>query len=133
MKRNSTTSRLLSLPPEVRNRIYNLVLGGERLAINYEPHQHTYKQINYFCQRVHMGGGLYHHLAPVPYRHDARHTFHLGLLRVCRQIYGETALLPYALNEFSFSNDWVRWKFWKETKPAQQRAVGKYKIGISYT
>ncbi len=28
MKRNSTVSPLLSLPPEIRNRIYDLVLGG---------------------------------------------------------------------------------------------------------
>ena len=130
MKRNSTTSRLLSLPPEIRNRIYNLVLGRERLAINYEPHQHKYKQTNHHRQRVHFGGGLYHYLDLNHYRPGARHTLHLGLLRVCRQIYGETALLPYALNEFAFENGWVRRKFWKETKPAQQRAIGKYKIGI---
>ena len=133
MKRNSTTSRLLSLPSEIRNRIYNLVLGGERLAISYEPHQRKYKQLDYCRYRVHVGGGLYHHLALNGYRRGARRTLHLGLIRVCRQIYGETALLPYALNEFAFENDWVRRKFWKETKPAQQRAVGKYKIGISYT
>ncbi|KAM0803685.1 hypothetical protein BDR22DRAFT_839596 [Usnea florida] len=133
MKRNSTTSRLLSLPPEIQNRIYNLVLGGERLAISYEPHQRKYKQIDYCRYRVHVGGGLYHHLSLNGYRRGARRTLHLGLVRVCRQIYGETALLPYALNEFAFENGWVRRKFWKEIKPAQQRAVGKYKIGISYT
>ena len=127
MKRNSTTSRLLSLPPEIRNRIYILVLGDERLAIYYEPHQHKYEQINYFR------GGLFHHWVLDRDIRDARRTLHLGLLRVCRQTYGETALLPYALNEFSFGNDWIRRKFWKKTKPAQQRAVGKYNIGFSYT
>ncbi len=56
----------------------------------------------------------------------------LRLLRVCRQIYTETALLPYSLNTFIFQYQAVRKRFEKSTragrKRAQKRAVGTYEL-----
>lgn len=48
---------------------------------------------------------------------------HLGLLRVCRQIFGEVALLPYSLNSFVFQNTWVMKKVLDSLRPIQKRAI----------
>ncbi len=114
-KRNSTVSPLLSLPPEIRNRIYDLVLGGQMLWISYNFHE-RHDIIKGRLKKIHTGFKL-----------DQK--VQIGFLRVCRQIYGEAALLPYALNKFIFRTDCVRRKFEKITRPAQKRAVGKYEIG----
>ena len=126
MHRNATASPLLSLPPEIRNRIFNLVLGCQRLWISYKPHEHFTRTIKGQRHHVHVPGGLYHQTGA---RFDKK--LHLGLLRVCRQTYGEVALLPYALNTFFFKDVWVRRKFMKERRPVQQRAIGNYKY-MSY-
>ena len=39
-----------------------------------------------------------------------RRRLHLGLLRVCRQIYKEAALIPFAEVRFSFESEWIRGK-----------------------
>lgn len=121
MKRNSTASPLLTLPPEIRNRIYDLVLGRQRLWIGYVRHEHKFKTTKGHRERTHIPGGLYH-------RCNLDRGLHLGFLCVCRQTYGEAALLPCTLNRFIFQDDWVYRNFEKCTRPAQQRAVGKYKI-----
>ena len=58
--------------------------------------------------------------------------FDLRLLHVCRQIFTETALLPYALNKFFFSTDEVRRIFEKAARPGkklvQKKAIGRYEI-----
>ena len=77
--------------------------------------------------------------------HSAGHFYHvnidgigesqgydLRLLQVCRQIFTETALLPYALNKFYFSTDEVRRAFEKTARPGkklvQKKAIGDYEI-----
>ncbi|KAL9132686.1 MAG: hypothetical protein Q9175_006140 [Cornicularia normoerica] len=59
-------------------------------------------------------------------------TADLRLIRTCRQIYTETALLPYSLNRFIFQDDAVRKRFEKSArvgkKRAQKRAVGEYEF-----
>lgn len=59
--------------------------------------------------------------------------YHLGLLRVCRQVYPETALLPFTPNTFTFSDDLVRREFEQSARPGkkrvQKKTVGKYEIG----
>ncbi|KAF2036006.1 hypothetical protein EK21DRAFT_84386 [Setomelanomma holmii] len=76
--RNQRESPLLRLPSEVRNVIYELVLGGK-----------TFK----FKDAVNRG-----HASMVAT--SERHV--LGLLYTCHQIYSEASLLPYSLNTFSF-------------------------------
>jgi hypothetical protein len=46
-KANSTQSKLLSLPPEIRNRIYKLVLGGTTIHALIES-----------CRQVHQEAAL---------------------------------------------------------------------------
>ena len=121
MKRNATVSPLLRLPSEIRNRMYNVVFGAHRLHIDYRPHEHIRQVIEGRRDRIHVPGGLYH-FAGV----GLDQKICIGLLRVCRQTYEEAALLPYTLNTFRFTNDWVRRRFEKESKPVHKRAVCKY-------
>jgi hypothetical protein len=79
------TSRLLSLPAELRNMIYGYVLGGLAFRI--------------------------YNIFPGPPPIEATYS---ALLHVNRQIYTEASLLPYALNTFAFYDEtdirsFVRW------------------------
>lgn len=54
-------------------------------------------------------------------------------MRVCRQIYVESNLLPYKLNRFMFADHGAR-KVFEESarrgmKAVQRKAVGKYEVG----
>ncbi|KAF1833308.1 hypothetical protein BDW02DRAFT_599196 [Decorospora gaudefroyi] len=91
---------LLRLPAELRNRIYNHVLGGR-----------TYRFKDTF--RTSQA------------RLDHRGEQHiLGLLYVCRQIHFETALLPYTLNTFSFRDlDISLEPFLRHRSPSQIRSI----------
>jgi hypothetical protein len=71
-------SALLSLPPEIRNRIWAYALGGHDFRQVYNP------RLRYVFR---------------PKPHERSNLF--TILRVCRQIYAETALLPYNVNVFS--------------------------------
>ncbi|KAI8940194.1 hypothetical protein NX059_003900 [Plenodomus lindquistii] len=74
-------SPLLRLPPEIRNQIWQMVLGGKHLSMWYinalDFKMHTYTAV-----------GLKHASA---------------LLRTCRQIYAEAVLYPYQSNIFVMS------------------------------
>lgn len=141
MERNRAASPLLRLPPEVRNRIYEFVLGGHRIIVDYTPHDHEYttqveythnehgakKRIETRRLRNHFGGGLKHRIVDDK-RDRGSTTLHLGLLRVCRQVYEEAALLPYVLNSFVFCNQWVMKKCMWNLRPAQKLALGKLEV-----
>jgi hypothetical protein len=91
---------LLRLPAELRNRIYEHVLGGR-----------TYR----FKDTVYTGRA----------RLDTKGENHiLALLYVCRQIYFETALLPYTMNMFSFRHfDISLEPFLRHRSPSQIRSI----------
>ncbi|KAH7399643.1 hypothetical protein BKA66DRAFT_452267 [Pyrenochaeta sp. MPI-SDFR-AT-0127] len=98
---------LLRLPAELRNRIYELVLGGR-----------TYRFKDTVCTN--------HARLDT----SERHIF--GLLYVCRQIHFETALLPYSMNIFSFRDfDISLYPFLKERSPAQFRSLRSLEL-ITY-
>ena len=139
MRRNAKTCLLLRLPPEIRNIIYSLAIGGNRLWVGYEPHAQYWdkrkprSQIDDRC-RIHYGGGLYCRHCEVFGRCDAPQRsrnrvlsdskgLHLGLLRVCRQIYAEVGILHYIRNDFHFENDWMLKRFWKTLKPIHKRCL----------
>lgn len=129
MQRNRTTSYLLRPPPEIRNKVYELVLGRHRIMVDYTRHEHghtvvvnddtTHKHENRSTKtekrerRTLSGSGLYHRILDDDDDDDDKCRkypiiiLHLGLLRVCRQVYEEAALLPYTLNIFVFRDDWV--------------------------
>ncbi|KAF1944057.1 hypothetical protein EJ02DRAFT_432624 [Clathrospora elynae] len=80
--KSNQNSPLLRLPPEIRNQVWELVLGGEVFRAVFTPSNlHTkYK------------------LTSSP----AEPTKEMALLRTCRQIYAEAAMMPLILNKFSF-------------------------------
>ena len=131
MNRNYSASSFLRLPPEIRAQIYRLVLGGRQLWID-----HTGSKVE-----IHKASGQWYHRWGKFYHDTDRGINHsmkleVHLLRVCRHIYTETALLPYALNNFTFKDESVRKLFEQSARPgkkrAQKKAVGKYEIGTWY-
>ena len=139
MTLNHSTSPFLRLPAEIRVRIYSLVLGGQQLWISHtssklrcgEPGKTS---LGPSSQYFHRWGKFGHYTAePLSSANPFSSTLHLGLLRVCRQMYTETALLPYALNTFTFKDDSVRKLFEQSVRPGkkrvQKKAVGEYEIG----
>lgn len=127
MNRNGSVCGLLRLPPEIRLRIYKLVLGGQRLWIGHHPAQTQYGTGWPSNHQMHRGGQFYHKTV-----NGSGRGIDLRLLRVCRQIFSETALLPYALNKFTFQGDDVRGAFERMTRPGkklmQKKAIGEYEI-----
>ena len=131
MNRNVSSSPFLRLPPEIRLRIYKFVLGGQQLWIGHtlskperEPlihHGRTYVHPRYLHR-----GGFFYHFDGVGGKLDLR------LLRVSRQVFMETALLPYFSNKFIFESEKVRLAFETVVRPGkklvQKKAVGEYEI-----
>lgn len=127
---NAQQSPLLHLPAEIRNRIYELVLGGNRLHLSprRDNWDHCYKpticgvdpdneDIKEVFQAFYNGDTGAERMDP---QNLSFHELHedckrrtidwsickpsdylsLSLLRVCRQIHQEAALLPFSLNTF---------------------------------
>lgn len=145
MSCNYAASPLFRLPPEIRVRIYGLVLGGKQLWIahsdskvelekpekNLQPQGPRSAQYGHYRHRC---GRSYHFTADsFAWTMPSITVLHLGLLRVCRQVYTETALLPSTPNTFTFSDDLVRREFEQSARPGkkrvQKKTVGKYEIG----
>ena len=145
MNRNYLASPFLRLPPELRLRIYKLVLGRQEVWIAQSDSKVEWKtpeqqerlrgiQGGQSGQYFHQSGRFYHcTLEPYYTTYPYKNVLSLSLLRVCRHVYTETALLPYAFNTFTFNDDRTRWMFEKSTRPGkkrvQKKAIGRYKIG----
>lgn len=123
MNTNATQSPLLRLSAELRNRVYKLVLGGHDIHIGYDragkelahsicvaPHRNdstgddtsdnpTYKNANCHGRCLVFANGACKSNRKVPVE--------LSLLRVCKQIHEEAALLPFMLNTFLFERPLV--------------------------
>ena len=151
MVRNASVSPLLCLPPEIRLRIYGFVLGGQQLWIDCTPFRMSVisyttgvrkifiekrkdrsklsKKDAYDEEPAHSAGHFYH--VNIDESGESQ-GFDIRILLVCRQIFTETALLPYVLNKFSFSTDEVRRAFEKSARPGkkllQKKAIGDYEI-----
>ncbi|KAJ4382921.1 beta transducin [Didymella sp. IMI 355093] len=101
-------SLLLRLPPELRNRIWEYALGGHVFDVVTRTVYERRKRINKAK------------VWDLP-----KNTF--ALLRVCRQIYAEPALLPYKHNAFRFKSedafDWVA-----SLRPVQQNLISEIHI-----
>lgn len=93
---------LLRLPPELRNRIWEYALGG---------HIFTVRSCDPKSKVVH-------------FEVSSEEKKGTTLLRACRQIYAETALLPFRLNAFMFhSESSIRWVAC--LSPGQQMLVSR--------
>jgi hypothetical protein len=117
---NQSTCPLLRFPRELRNRIYDLVLGGKTICVefktwhNIERDGHTALDCRFkYHYRV-----MYAKTNPwAPYitkaiRQSEGLSGNFTLLNgVCRQFYEETAVLPYKLNRWAFANHLTMWNF----------------------
>jgi hypothetical protein len=111
MDMNSAQSPLLKLPAELRNKIFAYAMG------NYDVYIEPFNKTKLLKSRTLDDGGHECYTAYVDYRlvttilphgEDYRPAApgddlpNFSLPRVCRQLYGETSLLPYTLNHFKF-------------------------------
>ncbi|KAF1840433.1 uncharacterized protein K460DRAFT_208393 [Cucurbitaria berberidis CBS 394.84] len=103
--RNNSVSPLLQLPAEIRIQIWEHILGGMRILIS--TFTGAYFRPEYSDNPL----------------HTRLTTDHLALLRVCRQIYNETATLTFSTNRFCFVGRSAFEEFLKSTKPAQRDAL----------
>lgn len=121
MQHNSTTSPLLHLPSEIRNRIFKLVFSlPERPCVRFLGDEHQAIAVPGQSESVHFGGYL--HLTQ-PFHPWGTRSLHLQVLRVCRQIYAEAALLPYASNKFSCESPQALEEFERKLKPVQRQPI----------
>ncbi|KAK4542653.1 hypothetical protein LTR36_006225 [Oleoguttula mirabilis] len=111
---NSTQSNLLSLPAELRNRIYGLVLGGQTLHIYSHTHyDHGSKR------RIRNSG---HHICCAKVQDDefaqiVRHADEVF------EIHREAALMPFQYNTFAMDDSVYQEPFFERFVPAQIRAI----------
>lgn len=142
-KRNATESPLLRLPPEISNLIWTYVLGGQTLHIGLKlnrsnddlPWLFSFCTLDdderYKYPPCKVMGQLHN-------RYDQRHydciksvakakwrQRFLALLRVCRQLHLEAALLPYLENTFAFPYVLSFREFVQSLFPAQRRSLRK--------
>jgi hypothetical protein len=109
---NRQSSPLLRLPPELRNQIYEYVLGGE---------------IYYLLDssgRMILIKNRYNGA-----RRPQKHCF--ALLETCRQLHAETASLPSSLNTFASSSLTIA-NFFSKLTTAQQEAVKGVRLYLQW-
>ncbi|OCL10800.1 hypothetical protein AOQ84DRAFT_336894 [Glonium stellatum] len=111
-ERNAQESPLLKLPGELRNKIWNYVLGDRTLHIEHtaandltaegeRPRDLTNRGLSLCC------------------------------LRVCRQIYTEARHLPYSSNTFAFRNTSTYQFFTPSLLPKQRRLITKLNLLVT--
>ncbi|KAK5128739.1 hypothetical protein LTR85_000072 [Meristemomyces frigidus] len=139
-ERNATDSPLLRLPPEIRNRIWHMLLGGKTLHIttnNGRPRHaicqgdtddddaaDRIKGLENGCDRE-THGSRHRNCTLFAWDFLARcpDCLRLDVLRVCRQTHAEAAFLPYQSNVFSFCAEDSLTTLLKTLVPAQARAI----------
>ncbi|KAK4142559.1 uncharacterized protein C8A04DRAFT_29836 [Dichotomopilus funicola] len=151
LERNQQLSPLLRLPPELRNRIFELILDVGQINVCYKRWEHRSRTTK-TGQRSHetVNGGFYCRILDKhqnPWRHprdgvrpspssipttasslpSPRPRRGMTLLSpVCRQLYHETALLPFRLNAWSFDSSHTMDRYILKEKRlplAQRRAI----------
>ncbi len=111
---NRDASPLLRLPPELRNRIYEILLSVGQINVHYTPWVHKSKTQStkggFGCQILDREQNPFALKRGGPQGDHPRRGLTL-LSGVCRQLYHDTALLPYQLNAWSFENNHVMERF----------------------
>jgi len=145
---NQAASPLLRLPPELRNRIYELVLSAGIISVHHRPISRVRRVVGDDAQQQHgtrrmstIPGGFYCRRLRASRNScaddDEDNTRHrltgaaeergMTLLApVCRQLYRETALLPFQLNAWHFESAAVMERYVlreKRLAVEQRRAV----------
>ncbi|KAH7399562.1 hypothetical protein BKA66DRAFT_565632 [Pyrenochaeta sp. MPI-SDFR-AT-0127] len=110
---NNSLSPLLNLPAEIRTKIFEHVVGGNVFLIG------AFRAV-FFRHKDSTNPDYY--------------TFHperqLTLLRVCRQIYSETATLIFRTSLFRFASCRGLEKVWERLLPAQRDSVRRMVMDI---
>ncbi|KAK6423486.1 hypothetical protein LTR81_003843 [Elasticomyces elasticus] len=136
---NESSSALLRLPPEVRNRIWSALLADEAINVDYameapfdgRPLLQAYQYPKYTddmreAQRLQAGDDIYS--PPSQQRQHMRFAerhegLPLAITQVCRQVYHETALLIFDESHFRFQSTAAMDMSLKRTLPAQVKAI----------
>ncbi|CAN9366812.1 unnamed protein product [Alternaria alternata] len=105
LTKQNRTSPLLRLPPEIRNVIWKLVLGGN-----------VYR--TWLCGRLE---------SPSPEPKNV-----MALLRTCRQVYAEAALMPLTLTIFTTEYIPYAARDLRKLKPQQRRLITFFQMVISH-
>lgn len=131
-------SNLLRLPREVREQIYELVIGGHHLQIHHLPIQTRSGRprtqgrrpgdLLYSCTPWDLVWDYTAQVYRPTYPFDWPDSFNHGprvtlLARVCRQLHQETSLLLYKLNLFSFGHPWMKRMWFESLKPIQMETL----------
>ncbi|KAL1898494.1 hypothetical protein Sste5346_003398 [Sporothrix stenoceras] len=152
--RNTYESPFLRLPPEIRNRIYALALTVGQIHVRYRP----------WRQRMIASGGNNNKKTPSKEMHGGFYAVALGvdqdawkqpskttsnktktravplpdaltpLAAVCRQLYSDTAALPFALNAWSFESARLMERYLVREKRLtlyQRRAIAVLVVSVS--
>lgn len=119
----------LSIPAEIRLKIYTIVLTGVSYHILVIKTRSTNKVTSVRCFMPHRIG---HSQAPHcsnPYCFDKREAINLSLLRTCRIIYHEASLMHYSGNTFKFSHGPEAYKtFMASRAPVQLRNIQSIEV-----
>ncbi|KAJ4413306.1 hypothetical protein N0V91_000281 [Didymella pomorum] len=114
---NQSKSPFLRLPDEVRTQIYAYVLGGQTICIGYE----TYRQMETLTEPPKLVASFRYACAVYSERNVNPFGNQLPFVNtvykytplnnICRQLYYETAALPFTLNTLAFSTHNVMFNF----------------------
>ncbi|KAI4670479.1 uncharacterized protein J4E79_000761 [Alternaria viburni] len=119
-KTNQTDSPLLQLPENVRNLIYTYTLGGKTINIGYQTYHLTFdptkpkkvKRVTpIFKYQCTVYDGTQNPFKTISQPWVKRPTVFTLLNGVCRQMYQETATLPYRLNLIAFDSYSIMFNF----------------------
>lgn len=114
---NQTNSYLLQLPASVRNKIFEYTLGGNTIKIGYETYRTNFKggepvnSVPIFKYNYCVYNGRSNPFKAQSLYQAVVMRSYTTLNNVCRQLYEETALLPFRLNLLAFSSSNVMFNF----------------------
>lgn len=112
----NSESPLLKLPAEIRSRIFQYAVGGRTFQCRFRgvvlSRDQVVQLIDWHLERWHPDFEV---------RGGDKNVF--ALLSVCRQIYAETALLPFYTSIFSFSEERALQTFLKSRLEIEREAV----------
>jgi len=112
--------------------VYGLVFEQLHIHIQYKPWEQRWRQKDKVRTKEATRGGLFYtgyRNGRSPYSESSsepkkqKRARISTLSRVCRKIYGETALYPFTVHTFFFSNAWVAREWLATLKPVQKRAI----------
>ncbi|KAI4611745.1 hypothetical protein J4E83_007996 [Alternaria metachromatica] len=123
--RNQAESPLLRLPGELRNRIYELAVGGNIIVVS-SSYKRWRKMSVYLTSADPSGPDAKSAQASI--RAPVSDIFTIGL--VCRQLHRETALIQYAKNLFHLDNIYYGRDFVDSLSSAQRALVTSISVRI---